>query len=275
MRTTTGRFMIATLAAGGLVGLAGHAAAQDANYWTIQYGPVAQLLGRAGRGQHPRPVRDLLQPRRPGPRQGPGVPALGSGRPAAGRQRRLHERRTSHAHLLVDPWRRSVAHCGDLPQELVRGEHPPRLVVPHAPAVQRGLDTGCRGQPAGIGGPVRRGEPLLPEHDRRLGRAHPLPSTGRFVGPGDHRVRRLPGTADEKGGERSSRWSRRRPDRSGDRGLQLLPLAHAGQGRRRLGTQPVAQAGTDRDDAEPGALRRRQVHLHAVGERVRRRTGTR
>jgi hypothetical protein len=49
MRTKTGCLAIACLV------LAGPAAAQDANYWTIQYGPVAQLLG----GQVVGSTRDL------------------------------------------------------------------------------------------------------------------------------------------------------------------------------------------------------------------------
>jgi hypothetical protein len=52
MRTKTGGLVVASLT---VAGLAGPAAAQDANYWTIQYGPVAQLLG----GQVVGSTRDL------------------------------------------------------------------------------------------------------------------------------------------------------------------------------------------------------------------------
>jgi len=52
MRTRTSRLVIAGLA---IACFAGPAAAQDANYWTIQYGPVAQLLG----GQVVGSTRDL------------------------------------------------------------------------------------------------------------------------------------------------------------------------------------------------------------------------
>ncbi len=55
MRTADRSVVIATLAACALAALGGQAAAQDANYWTIQYGPVAQLLG----GQVVGSTRDL------------------------------------------------------------------------------------------------------------------------------------------------------------------------------------------------------------------------
>ena len=215
----------------GLFALATRAAAQDSQYWNIQYGPVGQLLGRPGGRQHPRPLRDLLQPRRPRPRP---RTRTSCSRCRRSRGRTLTSRRRSNGGAFLDNSRHGV---GDVSRASSPSPFPKswlgdktRLafsVLTRQEFVQR-TKPAVRGDELGERGTLWPRDTVRPAHARDVGRADAQPPDRRPLRPRRHALRGLPGPAHPLRAEPPARVPRR-PRRRRARGqrLRLQPLEDA------------------------------------------------
>ncbi len=166
--------------------------------------PRRPAARRPGRRQHARPVGDLLQPRWPRPRRGPGLPAVGAGVQAADGDDEARRRRPVPERLRHRVGDLSRLRRVRLSRELARGEDAPRILAPHPAGVESADRPAVHRDRAARRRPVRARDPVRPADERAVGGPDAQPAHRRPLGPRRDALRRLPRPAHTRSSRTSS-----------------------------------------------------------------------